>query len=63
MLTLVLVDELNPGPARVAKLTQSLHRGRAISFCKDNARPIQVIANTGAMPIVGEERSRISKRL
>jgi hypothetical protein len=54
-----LMNSTWPGP-RSETYTIS-PSGSGHFLCKDNARPIQVIANTGAMLIVGQERSRISK--
>ena len=42
----------------VCETTQSLQRGRALSFFKDNTATIYVIANTGAMLDIGQERSK-----
>ena len=47
-----------PGSARWAKTTQSLHRGRAVSFFKENAATIYATANTGATLQIGQKRSK-----
>src|SRR5215831_199461 len=56
ILTSFLRDQ--PGSARWAKTTQSLHRGRAVSFFKENAATIYATANTGATLYIGQKRSK-----
>src|SRR5215470_7549710 len=51
------------GPARWAKPTQSLQRGRAVLLCRTTPATIHTIACTGAMLIFGQERSRETSAL
>src|SRR5437879_10963477 len=46
------------GPARLAKTTQSPQRGRAVLLFRTTPATIYTIARTGAMLLIGQERSR-----
>jgi hypothetical protein len=49
--------QIQLGPARLAKTTQSPQRGRAVLLFRTTPATIHTIANTGAMLIFGQERS------
>src|SRR6516225_1308887 len=49
---------IQPGPARSAKTTQSLQRGRAVLLFRTTPATIYTIATTGAMLLIGQERSK-----
>src|SRR5690242_21834490 len=50
--------QIQLGPARSAKPTQSLQRGRAVLLFRTTPATIYTIANTGAMLFIGQGRSR-----
>src|SRR5205807_4107362 len=50
--------QIQLGPARLAKTTQSPQRGRAVLLCRTTPATIYTIARTGAMLSIGQERSR-----
>ena len=53
-----LLCQIQLGPTRLAKTTQSPQRGRAVLLCRTTPATISIIARTGAMLIFGQERSR-----
>src|SRR5215469_8583862 len=50
--------QIQLGPARLAKTTQSPQRGRAVLLFRTTPATIYIIARTGAMLSIGQERSR-----
>src|SRR4029077_16025242 len=50
--------QIQLGPARLAKTTQSPQRGRAVLLFRTTPATIYTIARTGAMLPIGQERSR-----
>jgi len=55
---LTLLCRIQLGPARLAKTTQSPQRGRAVLLFRITPATIYTVARTGAMLLVGQERSR-----
>src|SRR5438309_6549151 len=55
---LTFLCQIQLGPARLAKTTQSPQRGRAVLLCRTTPATIYIIARTGAMLSIGQERSR-----
>src|SRR5229473_3294269 len=55
---LTFLCQIQLGSARLAKTTQSPQRGRAVLLCRTTPATIYTIARTGAMLLVGQERSR-----
>src|SRR6516162_7311191 len=55
---LTFLRQIQLGPARLAKTTQTPHRGRAVLLCRTTPATIYTIARTGAMLLIGQERSR-----
>src|SRR5437879_13439862 len=55
---LTFLCQIQLGPARLAKTTQSPQRGRAGLLFRTTPATIYTIARTGAMLLIGQERSR-----
>src|SRR2546429_3311127 len=55
---LTFLCRIQLGSARLAKTTQSRQRGRAVLLFRTTPAAIYTIARTGAMPLIGQERSR-----
>src|SRR5690349_1966452 len=55
---LTFLCQIQLGPARLAKTTQSPQRGRAVLLFRTTPAAIYIIARTGAMLSIGQERSR-----
>ena len=55
---LAFLCQIQLGPARLAKTTQSPQRGRAVLLFRTTPATIYTIARTGAMLAIGQERSK-----
>src|SRR6266699_6085921 len=55
---LTFLCRIQLGSARLAKTTQSRQRGRAVLLFRTTPAAIYTIARTGAMLLIGQERSR-----
>jgi hypothetical protein len=55
---LTFLRQIQLGPARLAKTTQTPHRGRAVLLFRTTPATIYIIARTGAMLPNGQERSK-----
>src|SRR4029077_16103968 len=55
---LTFLCQIQLGPARLAKTTQSPQRGRAVLLFRTTPATIYTIARTGAMLAIGQERSK-----
>src|SRR5438034_7376108 len=55
--------QIQRGPARLAKPTQTPQRGRAVLLFRTTPATIYTIASTGAMLLLGQERSRVNAAL
>src|SRR5215469_13243689 len=55
---LAFLCQIQLGPARLVKTTQSPQRGRAVLLFRTTPAAIYTIARTGAMLSIGQERSR-----
>src|SRR5207245_10643991 len=55
--------QIQRGPARLAKPTQTPQRGRAVLLFRTTSATIYTIASTGAMLLLGQERSRVNAAL
>ncbi len=60
---LTFLCQIQLGPARLAKTTQTPQRGRAVLLFRTTPATIYIIATTGAMLQIGQERSRLNAAL